>query len=388
MASVRDRVSRAGWALLGRAGDDLTTADAGARRPSVWMILWGSVRTHPWGVAVSLLAGWTAFIPALMLAGIAGVGGVIFSFVAVMVHGMGPAVPSVLTSGISNSFGMLTIAGGGVVGALVGFGFAFGGSLVTAPEQALASLVTGSLVALIVTAIALKGQSLSLRIRGYRRCSFDEEQRLLPLLRGVARAMGIPVTTLPPIMMSDVDAAHAWAHPYALVVTRGLLEMLSSDEELAGVVAHELHHWRAGHPISRILVWACALPFVVLLNCVAFLVKAGNKNDVVAIVLLLLGWAVWAAAVVVVIPVQAMSVRAQEYEADAAAAAAGDAYREGLRTALLRLSALEGGRTGWEAAIAAQHPPTALRVERLASPDEVAMRTAERTRMAADLAAS
>jgi len=82
----------------------------------------------------------------------------------------------------------------------------------------------------------------------------------------------------------------------------------------------------------------------------------------------------WVTLTFVVVPLQAARTRQHEYDADYAAARAGDYYREGLKRALISLSALEGGRTGWEAAIAATHPPTALRIERLVSSDEALRR--------------
>jgi len=49
-------------------------------------------------------------------------------------------------------------------------------------------------------------------------------------------------------------------------------------------------------------------------------------------------------------------------------------YREGLRRALTKLSIIEAPHTGWEAALIRSHPPMALRVERLVSPQEAAHR--------------
>ncbi len=55
--------------------------------------------------------------------------------------------------------------------------------------------------------------------------------------------------------------------------------------------------------------------------------------------------------------------RRYEYEADAAAASIG--YSSALLSALSKIGAFETGRTGWERAIVATHPPIALRLEAL-----------------------
>jgi len=75
-----------------------------------------------------------------------------------------------------------------------------------------------------------------------------------------------------------------------------------------------------------------------------------------------------------VVPVQGRRRRDHEYAADAAASAAGDYYRDGMKAALIQDAPWEPGRTGWENAVAATHPATALRIERLISPTEAARR--------------
>jgi Zn-dependent protease with chaperone function len=68
----------------------------------------------------------------------------------------------------------------------------------------------------------------------------------------------------------------------------------------------------------------------------------------------------------VIVPVVAASQRRYEYEADAAAGEIGLAIA--LSSALRKMGAFETGRTGWEQAIAATHPPLELRLEALQLP--------------------
>lgn len=65
----------------------------------------------------------------------------------------------------------------------------------------------------------------------------------------------------------------------------------------------------------------------------------------------------------VFLPAQASGIRAAEYRADQGAPQAGLAG--GLKLALERFRELETGRSGWDDAICATHPPTELRIERL-----------------------
>lgn len=72
----------------------------------------------------------------------------------------------------------------------------------------------------------------------------------------------------------------------------------------------------------------------------------------------------------VITPIVGASQRRYEYEADAAAKEIG--LGAPLSSALRTMGAFETGRTGWEAAMAATHPPVELRVEALqeARPDD------------------
>ncbi len=67
-----------------------------------------------------------------------------------------------------------------------------------------------------------------------------------------------------------------------------------------------------------------------------------------------------------IVPVVSSSQRRYEYGADAAAARIG--YAGSLSSALRQMAVWESGRTGWEQAMAATHPPTELRLEALEAP--------------------
>ena len=87
-------------------------------------------------------------------------------------------------------------------------------------------------------------------------------------------------------------------------------------------------------------------------------------------VLVLIGWVIawpaWVILTVVVAPTVAVSQRRYEYAADAAAGNLG--YAAAMISALRKMGAFEGVRTGWEQAMNATHPPTELRIEALQPP--------------------
>jgi hypothetical protein len=77
----------------------------------------------------------------------------------------------------------------------------------------------------------------------------------------------------------------------------------------------------------------------------------------------IIAWPAWIITTLIIAPVLSGSQKKYEYEADAAAAAIGLAAP--LASALRTMGAFETGRTGWERAITATHPPIELRVEAL-----------------------
>ena len=77
-------------------------------------------------------------------------------------------------------------------------------------------------------------------------------------------------------------------------------------------------------------------------------------------------WPAWIMTKVIIAPLSARTQRQYEYEADAAAYALGLGSQ--LASALTKMDGIESGRTGWEAAMAAEHPPTKLRIEALQVP--------------------
>jgi Zn-dependent protease with chaperone function len=330
---------------------------AGLRRQRAGVVValifaWTGLWVALWGAAIGLLLG-----PLLVFGFFAGttLGNDLFHL------GAGQAVTA-----INVVVGMALGTVGGFISVLRFF-------VLKNPIQAVISVASGAVLAVILVVVIAAFERFALRVRGYRRLSRDEARRIAPVVKAAADAMDLPA--LPRFAMADIIIPNAWTHMRTIVLTTGLLQTLN-DAELEAVLVHELHHWRRGDSVGLHFVWACAWPLAVLLNIGRAL--AGNSPKGVPIaptaggplirgILMIVGYLIaWPSIVMtrfIIVPVTAASQRRCEYAADAAAKAAGLAAP--LSSALRKITAFEGGRTGWEQAMAATHPPPELRIEAL-----------------------
>lgn len=237
---------------------------AAVRGPSgrtVWSALWAGFGTYRAALALGVIVGWTTFVIAVELAGFVAAYSAVSGLIAAT-QALGAAhLPGPYGAGAGGSIAIVAALAAGVSGAVAGFLFVVGGSIVLAPQVVLAELITGALIALMTTMITFRFEPWILERLGYRRMAWDERERLTPLIRDTATALGLDVEALPAIVIVDTVDTRAWATMRAIALTRGLTDLLD-DEELAGVVAHELAHWQAGHPVGERLLWAAALPLV------------------------------------------------------------------------------------------------------------------------------
>lgn len=310
----------------------------------------------------ALLSTWTG-LPLALFGAVAGlVFGAVVGAIGLSVGGF---AGSVLNQGTSLLGAML----GAVVGAGVGAIFIYV-YLVSHPAQLFGALLSGVLVSAVIFYVTVAAEPLMLWLRGYRQPSRREKALLDPLLFDLAQRMRLPA--LPAMWISDAQKPGAWTHTRAIVVTRGLLGEYDASEgqpkpdldtlALSAILAHELHHWMKGDAVGLAMVSACFYPFVLLINGVAWL---RERAEWLAIVLWLFLWPIWVTSRFVVIPLMAKASRRAEYEADRHAAMLGEDYRLALRRALDDLAQWERPRNGWEAVLAASHPPIEYRLERL-----------------------
>lgn len=325
------------------------------------------LRRHPWAVAVGLIFGWTGVWIAFW-------GAMAGAFIGLLVgFGVsGRTIPIFSSFGVGQAVTVLGVLGGVALGIIGGFLIVLA-FLVRHPIPLLGSIISGAIIAAFLVVGSAAFERLGLRIRGYRRLSRDEARRLAPLVKEIAETMDLP--GLPRFAMSDQLVPNAWAQMRTIVLTTGLLQTLD-DSELRAILVHELSHWRNGDAVGLQCVWAAAWPVVLLYNLGTIIGGQTPSDRIVVsnslasairwIVALLVAWPAWVMTKLIIAPLTAASQRRYEYGADAVA------YEFGLgaqmSSALRKISAFEAGRTGWEAAMTATHPPTELRLEALQAP--------------------
>ena len=96
-------------------------------------------------------------------------------------------------------------------------------------------------------------------------CAFGEisNEVVESAWRRIAKADGFKEV---PINYEENDAPNAWVkfksqNDYSVHVTKGLMKILNTEEEIAGVLGHEIGHVRLGHyskGVSRAVGWAVA----------------------------------------------------------------------------------------------------------------------------------
>jgi Zn-dependent protease with chaperone function len=251
---------------------------------------------------------------------------------------------------------------GGVLGGLSGFlvlpGFVISAAL--AAGGILQLLIVGSLCLLFTVLISITytvwmilSEGPRTGVSGYRRMSRREAEQLVPLVHNCARLLGF--SNAPRILIDDAEQAQAYALTRHIVITRGLLNVTESNQEaLAGVICHELMHWRNADAVSSLMSKGLALPMYLLYNL-------GSRGGRAVLNLTMLPLTLCLRYAYV--PIRARESRAAEFRADLAAAQADLA--DGLMAALEGFRELESGRSGWDEAICATHPPIELRLERL-----------------------
>ncbi|MFI5484441.1 M48 family metalloprotease [Micromonospora echinaurantiaca] len=277
-----------------------------------------------------------------------------------------PLVGTLLEAFLSRSGGVL----GGFVGFAVGFLSGFLGVLLLpwrgASDEPLA-LLTGllgmvaaaALIGLLYTLYRVLLEPRLLVVSGAREPSRREEARLRPVLERCAHRLGLP--TLPRLLMED-DPVLPNARTYArhIVVTTSVLT--EPEEEIAALLSHELVHWRAGDEVTSAFVRGVALPLTLLHAVPAWLMRT-FPHPATNLVVFLFFWPVLLTMKYVVLPLHARDVRAAEYRADLGAVLTG--HVDGLRAILERRRSFETGRSGWDEAVCATHPPHELRLDRL-----------------------
>lgn len=248
------------------------------------------------------------------------------------------------------------------------------GALIGGPDTALLFLFFGAVMNLGAYWFSDK---LALRMSGAQPVSESEAPRLYQIVRELTTRAGLPMPRLYVIPQDQPNAFATGRNPdkSAVAVTRGIVRQLS-EEELRGVIAHELAHIRH----RDILIQSVAATIGGAITYIAYMLLwfGGEDDSPLGLVASL--------ALVILAPIAASIIqlsisRQREYSADAGGAEI-TGNPESLASALLRLE--EGAQAvpmqansateplyivkpfrGGLAGLFSTHPPIEERVRRL-----------------------
>jgi Zn-dependent protease with chaperone function len=350
----------------------------GYRNVFVWLVT-GMLRNRR-GLIGALLAAWFNLPLAVFLGGLGLVVGGVVGYIGGAVSGTSaadwlndiPVLSSMLSSALLQSGGILGLLAGAAAGAVGGFLF---GLLIpwialaaVSPFEGigrfLAQLAVAFLCGALYTLYGIATEGWTLRIGGARKPSRREQALIGPILQDCADRMGLAST--PRLLMMDDREPNAYAATRHIMVTRGFLDEFDYDREpLAGVLCHELTHWRNADAVSSHFIRGVALPLYITYNICTWLLQI--TRGTVQFVIMLSTWPIMVTIKYGVMPMQASGSRAAEYRADQGAVYAG--YRQGLRRVLARFrGSFDGARNGWEESVLSTHPPSELRLEAIEEP--------------------
>lgn len=263
-----------------------------------------------------------------------------------------------------------TILLAGLTGLFVVIGFAIGGA-----QTALLFLFFGALLNLGAWWFSDK---IALKMSGAKPVSEQEAPRLYQMVRELTTRAGLPMPSLYVIPQDQPNAFATGRSPSksAVAVTQGILQLLSEDE-LRGVIAHELAHIRN----RDTLIQSVAATIGGAITYIAYMLLWFGGDDESPLGL------IGALALVLLAPIAATIIqlaisRQREYSADATGADI-SGNPESLASALLRLE--EGAKAipmqvnqaaeplyivkpfsgGGFSALFSTHPPIEERVRRL-----------------------
>ncbi len=330
----------------------------------------------PGATFAALFTAWTAAVIALWVAAFSAVASVVLTAFGITVSGHAAGVFS-LVSHTSGGVVFLGVLGAGVVGFGTAFATIYTSSTIGAIPLVATALLIGVVVGLLFGLIATAMEPKMLHWRGYRRPSRREcDEHLLDALESVRDAMQL--TNTPKILVMDSPVPQAWTYTRTIVLSKEIIEKLDA-EELAGVLAHEMMHWRRGDGFALRMVWCFGWPVGFLYSLGMFLQgsrfgasepqhssgKATVKGATTALGFIgwMFLWPSWLLTRFVLIPMTVNESRSAEFEADLGAGQAG--FGDGLARALKKMHVWEGGRNAWDAILSSTHPPTELRIEAL-----------------------
>lgn len=336
------------------------------------------VLRNPRGVLSALLTCWTgvpvALLTGALCAGLGALSGALDkSEIIREIPVAGPTINDVMQSAFDTGGPVAGALAGGLVGAVLGVLLGWATPWIVLAEDSPVKLFAGvlgvfvaaAIIAVAYTLFEMACEPFLLRSKGARPMSRREAALITPIIAECARALRI---LSPPPVLIGVGETGAYAGIRHIVLGAGLLDEFDHDPEvLAAILSHELTHWNNADPVAAAFARGAALPLYLLYTAATAIIRALRGDPMVTFTVWSATWAVLFPVRFLIISAQAADARAAEYLADAGAVAAG--HRAGMRTCLARRTgSTDGGRSGWERAIRALHPPNELRLEELEEP--------------------
>jgi heat shock protein HtpX len=199
--------------------------------------------------------------------------------------------------------------------------------------------IIGALVYTVITYFA--GSKMSLAVNRARQVQKKDNPRLWRTVENLTITDGLP---MPAVYIMDDPSPNAFAtgrdpNHSAVCVTQGLLDMMN-DDELQGVLAHELSHIKNYDIRVNMVAFALSAVISLLADIIIRLVwfrgndREGENNQI----FLILGIVAAVLAPIVALFIQLAISRQREYLADASGALT-TRYPEGLASALEKIGA-------------------------------------------------
>lgn len=183
------------------------------------------------------------------------------------------------------------------------------------------------LVALVIVAVlilsfsAIFSKSRALRSNNARIVTESEEPRLFRIVRSVADKAGVP---MPEVGVTEEYMPNAFAtgrspRDAAVVATRGLLNMLP-DDELEGVIAHEISHVKNRDILVMSVASAVSAVIAFVGRFGIYFALAGSGNNKNGGAMLLVAIVMYISLPIAALVLQMSISRKREYLADESAA--------------------------------------------------------------------
>ncbi len=220
---------------------------------------------------------------------------------------------------------------------IVGLGWVLGAS----GGSGNAGIVFAVLLATVMNLFAFfKGDSVALATAGAKEIKKVDNPKLYRMVENLAITAGVP---MPKVYVMDDPSANAFAtgrdpEHASVAVTTGLLSIME-DNELEGVLAHEMSHVK-NYDIRVMTIVIVLVGVVMLLSDVlmrSFLWGRGNRDNRAALALMLLGIVLAILSPLFAQMIKMAVSRSREYLADASGALL-TRYPEGLASALEKIA--------------------------------------------------